>query len=58
MNRARASGYELEYLLLIARDLDFLDPSIHEELTAKVVEVRKMLSGLVKRISGVSEALR
>ena len=50
LKRARAVGYELEYLLLVARDLHFIQPQAHEELTADVIEVRKMLSGLLKRV--------
>ena len=50
LKKARAFGFELEYLLLLARDLGFLDEAIHEELSSEVIEIRKMLSGLLKRV--------
>jgi four helix bundle protein len=51
LKRARAVGYELEYLLLVARDLGFLTETVRDELTGDVIEVRKMLSGFVKRLN-------
>lgn len=58
LKKSRAALFELEYLILLSRDLGFFSGTLHDELTAEVVEVRKMLSGLVKRISGVPETLR
>ncbi len=54
LNRARAANHELEYLLLLSRDLHFLDCNLHDELAAEVIEVRKMISGLVKRLTAGS----
>jgi four helix bundle protein len=51
LNRARAANHELEYLLLLAKDLNFLDSNLHDELAAEVIEVRKMISGLVRRLT-------
>jgi four helix bundle protein len=45
------STNELEYDLLLARDLTFLLPKIHTPLTQQLEEVRRMLSGLVKTIT-------
>ena len=50
LNRARAIGYELEYLLLLARDLGLLETATHDELTSEAIEIRKMLSGLINRL--------
>lgn len=49
-----AQGYaaELEYLLLLARDLGLFGEAGHEELNAQVVEVQKMLFGFVKALKG------
>jgi four helix bundle protein len=58
LKKARAAGHELEYVLLLCQDLGFMPKPLHDELNAEVVEVRKMISGLVKRISTESEALR
>lgn len=42
---------ELEYDLLLARDLGFLPTASHSRLTGHVEEVRRMLTGLVQRIT-------
>jgi four helix bundle protein len=41
---------ELEYDLLLARDLDLLPAGTHGELAEQVEEVRRMLSALVQRM--------
>jgi four helix bundle protein len=58
LKKARAAGHDLEYNLLLSRDLGFLSEPLHDELNADVLEVRKMISGLVKRISTSTETLR
>jgi four helix bundle protein len=50
---ARGSASELEYHLLLARDLHFLNKATFDILDAKVVEVERMLTGLVKRVQPV-----
>jgi four helix bundle protein len=50
---ARGSASELEYHLLLARDLHFLNEATFDMLDAKVVEVERMLTGLVKRVQPV-----
>jgi four helix bundle protein len=47
---SRGHCYELEYLLLLSRDLEYLDSSHHDELLAQLVVVRKMLSGLLRTL--------
>ena len=49
LKKARAAGHDLEYNLLLSRDLGFMPGELHDELNADVLEVRKMISGLVKR---------
>jgi four helix bundle protein len=41
---------ELEYDLLLARDLVFLPANEHTELAGRLVEVRRMLSGLIESV--------
>jgi four helix bundle protein len=41
---------ELEYDLLLARDLTFLPDPDHSRLTGQLVEVRRMLTGLIESI--------
>jgi len=50
LHRAKAAASELEYLLLLARDLEYLPEEEFVQLTKDVVEVKKMLSGFVRRI--------
>jgi four helix bundle protein len=50
LNKARATASELEYLLLLSRDLKYLTDPIHDQLSSSVITVRKMLSGLVKHL--------
>lgn len=41
---------ELEYLVLLAQDLNLIDSAIHTTAQSAIVEVRKMLSGLSKSV--------
>src|SRR5258708_33199140 len=45
---ANASVTELEYHIVLARDLALIPESEYRELTGAIVEVRKMLIGLAK----------
>ena len=45
------SSNELEYDLLLARDLRFVPGTLHSRLTAQLEEVRRMLTGLVQSLS-------
>jgi four helix bundle protein len=45
---ALGSASELEYHLLLSRDLDYLVPEIYAELSQRVVETKKMLSGFIQ----------
>lgn len=47
---AFGSASELEYHLLLARDLGFLDVAIYERNTRDVCEIKKMLSALLSRV--------
>jgi four helix bundle protein len=44
------SASELEYHLIVARDLALIEPRDFASLSAQNTEVRKMLQGLVKRV--------
>ena len=48
---ARGSAFELEYLLLLAGDLGFVDRPTCSQLGARVEEVRKMLTSLINRLA-------
>lgn len=47
---ARGSASEVEYRLLVARDLKFMDESAHAKLQVKLAEVQRMLSSLVSAV--------
>lgn len=47
---AAGSASELEYHLLLARDLELLGEKQYEELQAKVSEVKKMLSSFIQKL--------
>ena len=57
LKRARAAAHELEYVLLLCRDLGFLPENVYRDLTEEDVAVRKMISGLNKRLSGMAKTL-
>jgi four helix bundle protein len=50
---ARGSASELEYHILLARDLHLLTEVAFRSLDTKVVEVERMLTGLVKKVQPV-----
>ena len=50
LRHSLGSACELEYHLLLARDLDFLSTRVHESLESQVIEVKRMLAGLVRRL--------
>lgn len=45
------SACELEYHLLLARDVGFLAPPAYERLFPELVEVKRMLAGLIARLT-------
>jgi len=47
---AMGSASELEYHLLLARDLIFLDEASHDRLAAMLIEVKRMLAGLIRTL--------
>jgi four helix bundle protein len=50
LHKARATASELEYLLLLCRDLEYLPEQLHQKLSDDAVTVRKMMSGLLKHL--------
>jgi len=47
---ARGSANEVEYHLLLARDLQFLTPGEFRCLEAKILEIHRMLAALAQRL--------
>jgi four helix bundle protein len=52
LSQAAGSASQLEYQLLLARDLEYLSEVDHAKLTADAVEVRKMVAGLMHSLNG------
>lgn len=44
------SASELEYHLLLSRDLNFLKVDDHEDLQRRVTEVKRMLASLIQKV--------
>jgi four helix bundle protein len=45
------SASELEYQLLLARELEFLDIAAYELLTLATVEIKRMLTALIQSLT-------
>ncbi len=50
MHISMGSASELEYQLLLAHDLNYLDDEIYTELHEKVIEVKRMLASFIKTL--------
>jgi four helix bundle protein len=48
---AMGSASEVEYQLLLARDLTYLPPEVYESLSMEVTEVKRMLTGLIQKLT-------
>jgi four helix bundle protein len=48
---ARGSATELEYQLLLARDLKLIQPADYEIRSAQTVEIKRMLTVLVQKLT-------
>ena len=57
LKKSQAAAHELEYILLLCRDLAFIQEPTHDELLEDVLEVRRMISGLVSRLTQTKQQL-
>ena len=48
---ARGSASELEYQILLSRDLKMMQPDDYERLTQQAVEIKRMLTVLVQKLN-------
>src|SRR6184192_1781654 len=51
---ARGSANELEYQLLLSRDLKLIQSQEYEQLTQQTVEIKRMLTVLVQKLNAES----
>jgi four helix bundle protein len=47
---ATGSCSELEYQLLLSKDLNYIDIKTYDELSKNVIEIRKMISAFIKKL--------
>jgi four helix bundle protein len=52
LESAKGSANELEYQVLLAKELGFLPEEAHGTLTEEITEVQKMLAGFIKTVRG------
>ena len=52
---ALGSASEVEYQLLLSADLGYLDRAVYRTLSGQVVEVKKMLSGYLRRLRSTAD---
>jgi len=50
MGIAAGSASEVEYQLILARDLNYINPETYRDLIAQIIEIKKMLTVFMKRI--------
>lgn len=53
---ARGSSFETESLLILANDLHYIKDPDFNKLEPKIVEIQKMLFGLIERISYINKS--
>jgi four helix bundle protein len=53
---AMGSASELEYLLLLARDLNYLPNENHQTLNADLTEVRRMLNAFIQKLKAFTKS--
>lgn len=51
---AAGSASELEYQLLLARDLSLIKPEDHERLALQITEIKRMLTVFVRKLTAES----
>ena len=51
LNTAAGSAVEVEYFALLAKDLDMVTSERYQELQGQIVEVQRMISGLLRTVS-------
>lgn len=50
MTMSMGSASEVEYQLLLSHDLGYIPTSVHKELEDKIIEIKKMLTGYIKKL--------
>lgn len=56
LQTALGSASELEYELLLAHDLGYIEKEIHRVLTEQTQEIKRMLTGFIQHLNGSAVA--
>ena len=51
---AMGSASELEYQILLSKDLEYIKEDVYKELSDKIIEVKKMLTSFIKKLNADS----
>ena len=54
LNISMGSASELEYLLLLVKDLDYISEDAYSDVTQRVIEVKRMLTSFIKKLKADS----
>ena len=54
LSGAISLGNRLEQYSLMAKDLQFLDEDIHRDYENEIIEVKKMIAGFIRRLTGAA----
>jgi len=47
---AMGSAYELEYHILLAHDLGYMDKAVYGEIAGRILKAQRMLAGLIQKL--------
>ena len=50
LDMASGSASELDYQLLLSKDLGYLEPQLHAQLSERLDHIRRMLTNLIKSV--------
>ena len=45
------SAHEIDYLLLVSKDLNFIDENLYNKLNSDINEIKKMLAALIRKVA-------
>lgn len=51
------SAHELEYLILVSKDLKFINENLYLKLHSDINEIKKMLASLIRKIAATLETV-
>jgi four helix bundle protein len=58
LNTAPGSAVELEYFVLLSRDLVFISAETYEKLQVEILEMQRMLASLLRKVDSTRRSLK